>query len=145
MAKKNNEDTMRVGEVLMVLEQMQGSISLIAENQSGTNKRLDSIDQRLDVVDQRLDTMDQRFDAMDQRFDAMDQRFDQVDEKFKEVDNKFELVMTYLMRIEDEISDMKDELKVLKRNHLVTLDQAVDFEKRLKFLEKGFAKVKISA
>jgi len=137
MAKKNNEDTMRVGEVLMVLEQMQGSISLIAENQSGTNKRLDSIDQRLDVVDQRLDTMDQRFDAMDQRFD-------QVDEKFKEVDNKFELVMTYLMRIEDEISDMKDELKVLKRNHLVTLDQAVDFEKRLKFLEKGFAKVKIS-
>ena len=38
------------------------------------------INQRLDKIDQRFDKMDQRFDKMDQRLGKMDQRFDKMEE-----------------------------------------------------------------
>jgi archaellum component FlaC len=52
------------GEVMSLLESMSDGIQLIAEAQSGTNDRLDSMENRLDGLEQRFDTLEQKVDRL---------------------------------------------------------------------------------
>ena len=119
-------------EVLVVLEKMQDSIALIAENQVGTNQRMDGIEKRLDGIDLRLDGIDQRIDDMDTKFTK----------KFEEVDEKFTIVLDYLSRIEDEFIDLKKDFRQLKKDNALTGEKQIEFEKRMATIEKDIIKLK---
>jgi uncharacterized membrane-anchored protein YhcB (DUF1043 family) len=95
--KKEKKDSVFSGnQVMMMLEQVMDGVGILAENHRTLENK-----------------MDQRFDKMDQRFDKMDQRFDRFEQEVKE---NFSAVFEYLAKIEDEIMDIKKELKKMQKN-----------------------------
>jgi hypothetical protein len=88
--KKEKKDSVFSGnQVMMMLEQVMDGVGILAENHRTLENK-----------------MDQRFDKMDQRFDGFEQ----------EVKENFSAVFEYLVKIEDEIMDIKKELKKMQKN-----------------------------
>jgi septal ring factor EnvC (AmiA/AmiB activator) len=88
--KKEKKDSVFSGnQVMMMLEQVMDGVGILAENHRTLENK-----------------MDQRFDKMDQRFDGFEQ----------EVKENFSAVFEYLAKIEDEIMDIKKELKKMQKN-----------------------------
>jgi uncharacterized membrane-anchored protein YhcB (DUF1043 family) len=88
--KKEKKDSVFSGnQVMMMLEQVMDGVGILAENHRTLENK------------------------MDQRFDKMDQRFDRFEQEVKE---NFSAVFEYLAKIEDEIMDIKKELKKMQKN-----------------------------
>ncbi|MCM3699427.1 hypothetical protein [Paenibacillus macerans] len=79
------------------------------------------IKEELTPVNERMDRFGQRFDRIDQRFDQVDQRFDQVDQRFEQVDQRLD-------RLENEQQAMKQDQELIKRAVLETNDRLKNVE-----------------
>ena len=120
--KRKKDSVFSGNQVMMMLEGVMDSIGILAES----HKTLEG-------------KMDQRFDKMDQRFDKMDQRFDKFE---AETNANFKSVFEYLSRIEDEIVDIKKELKNLQETKaensmvLELIQRVTVMESEIKMLKK---------
>lgn len=85
----------------VVLERVEDQIKLVAEGQVSLRESMD----------RRFDEVDEKFEAIDEKFKNIDEKFKKIDEKFEEVDNNFQSVFGYLSRIEDEIGEIREDLK----------------------------------
>ena len=112
MAKNNkkSESVFKGNEVMMMLEQMQGGISIIAEEQKSMRN------------------------DMDKGFKKM--RSD-MNEGFKKVDERFDSVFEFLSSIEDKLVDLRKEINILKETK-ADKDYVINFDKRIGILEKKF-------
>ena len=127
--KKEKKDSVFSGnQVMMMLEQVMDGVGILAENHRTLENKMD----------QRFDKMDQRFDKMDQRFDKMDQRFDRFEQEVKE---NFSAVFEYLAKIEDEIMDIKKELKKMQKNK-AERKMVLELTERVSALESEIAILK---
>jgi hypothetical protein len=79
--------------------------------------------------------MDGKFDGLEQRFDGLEQRFDRFE---KETGDNFKSVFEYLSRVENEIVDIKQELKRLQKNK-ADRNKVLDLMRRVEVLEKKIA------
>jgi len=108
--KKIEEKIFTAGEVGSMLENIDSTMKILAENHSGVIDRLDGIDNRLNGIDNRLDGIDNRLDSIDNRLDRVDVKID---------------------RLQDDMVEVKFELK-----KKVSIDQFEKLEKRVVKLEK---------
>lgn len=99
----------------VVLERVEDQIKLVAEGQvslrESMDRRFDEVDEKFEAIDMRFIGVDRRFDGIDEKFEAIDEKFKNIDEKFEGVDNNFQSVFGYLSRIEDEIGEIREDLK----------------------------------
>ena len=82
-AKNNSEKMIKESQVMVVLEDMNDNIKIIAEGLSATNQNLESVRQELENTNHRLDSFEDRMD-----------RFE------KETGENFKMVFSYLSKIE---------------------------------------------
>ncbi len=113
--KRKKDSVFSGNQVMMMLEGVMDSIGILAES----HKTLEG--------------------KMDQRFDKMDQRFDKFE---AETNANFKSVFEYLSRIEDEIVDIKKELKNLQETKaensmvLELIQRVTVMESEIKMLKK---------
>ncbi|NTW27589.1 MAG: hypothetical protein HGA36_04650 [Candidatus Moranbacteria bacterium] len=107
--KTTEEKTYTTNEVGSMLERIDDSVKILAENVVGMNHRLDGIDNRLEKVDNRLKKVEVRLDG---------------------VENRLELVETKIDRLQDDMVEVKFELK-----RKVDAEQFEKLEKRVVKLE----------
>ena len=124
MNKSTNSKNITNKEVLIMFEQMNGNIQLIAEGQQGLIARFDGLETRFDGLETRFDGLETRFDGLETRFDKFT----------KETNQKFDLLFTFLSRIEDELMTIRKELTELKETKAEN-KTIIDLEKRLSMAE----------
>jgi hypothetical protein len=123
--KKKEDSVFSGNQVMMMLEQVMDNISILAESHQALKNKMDG----------KFDGLEQRFDGLEQRFDGLEQRFDKFE---KETGDNFRSVFEYLSRIEDEIVDIKQELKRLQKNK-ADRNEVLDLMRRVEVLEKKIA------
>ncbi|HAR99975.1 MAG: hypothetical protein US57_C0011G0082 [Candidatus Moranbacteria bacterium GW2011_GWC2_37_73] len=109
-SQTKEEKVFTVNQIGSILERMDDSIKILAEAQSGTNVRLDGIDNRLEKVENRLEKVEVRLGG---------------------VEGRLELVETKIDRLQDDMVEVKFELK-----RKVDAEQFEKLEKRVVKLEK---------
>jgi hypothetical protein len=132
MARKTGK--IKRDQQVVVLEDINSKFSLILEQFSGVNKKIDN---------NHKDFLEFKGEMIEFR--------NQTGKNFKEVfgfmertDKNLKIALEYLFRIDEEIQDMKTEIKDLKKllKGRANLDKLMVFEKRLLKLEKlVFAKL----
>ena len=121
---KNKEKTYRAGEVLTMLESINDSISVIAEQHLGISNRLDGMDKKFNKVDER-------FDKIDEKFNKVDERFDKIDERFEGIDERLDNMQADMNTVKSDVFDIKYDLR-----QKVSYDDFAKMEKRVLKLEK---------
>ena len=119
--QKIEEEAVSRDRQTVVLEDMNSRLALMLEQFSGLHKKIDKNHQEF------LGFRDQT-----------NENFKKIGEFRKETGENFSVVMEYLTRIDDEIQDMKKELKILRETlkEKADLDKLAGFEKRLLRVEK---------
>ena len=124
----------------VVLEDINSKMDLIVEGYKmldekndrahhGFDKKIDGLDKKIDSVHQELN---QKIDTVHQGLGAKIDKYYQEFSNFrKETNDNFKTVFEYLSRIDDELHDIKIEIKELKNS----LSKKADLE-RLEALEK---------
>ena len=129
-------------EVGVLIEHFDNTLQLVAEGQVGLERRMNSLDGKVDSLDNRMGNLENRMDSLDSKVDSLDSKFDSLDSKVDSLDSKvdslgeemrsnFKTIFEYLARIDDEVRDIKKELK-----------NKAD-KKDLESLEKRIARVEI--
>lgn len=121
---KKTEKVFKESDVIVIMENMNDNIKLLAEGQMALNERFDGLENR--------------FDGLESRFDGLEQRFDKLE---RETKAGFKMIMDYLKRIDDEIIGIKSELEDTKKNK-VNWDVYSLLEKRVEKAEEQIEKVK---
>ena len=134
MAKNNkkSESVFKGNEVMMMLEQMQGGISIIAEEQKSMRNDMDRGFKKL-----RSD-IDGEFKKLRSDMDGEFKKLrSDMNEGFKKVDERFDSVFEFLSSIEDGLVDLRKEINILKETK-ADKDYVINFDKRIGILEKKF-------
>ena len=115
-------------EVLVMFESLKNDIQIIAEGQSSLSERFDNFrDEMYGFKDEMYGFKDEMCGFRDEMYGFRD-----------ETKNNFKVVFEYLSRIDDELQDIKKEIKEIK----IILDKkaeikiVLDLEKRVEKLEK---------
>lgn len=112
------------GEVMTLLEQIHDGVSVIAEAQEETNRRLDRIESRLDSLEARMDKVEMRLDSLElrmekveaglssleTRFTALEKRVRTLEANFGVFGKRLDTVDVKLDRLRDDVSDVKHSL-----------------------------------
>lgn len=119
------------GEVMTLLEQIHDGVSVIAEAQEETNRRLDSIESRLDSLEARVEKVEMRLDSLELRMEKMEMRMEKVEAGLSSLETRFtalekrvraleanfgvfgkrlDAVDVKLDRLRDDVSDVKHSL-----------------------------------
>jgi septation ring formation regulator EzrA len=117
--KKIIKSSSKKDKVLVVLEKMQDSIGLIAEGQTMFRGE-----------------MNRRFDEVDKRFDEHDQRFVEIGQRFSGIENNLKIALEYLFKIDEEITQIKSEIKEIKKKDGIDKNWIASIEKRIGIIEK---------
>lgn len=115
-SKKIEEKTYTTGEVGSMIERFDDSLKIVAENIIGVNDRLGRVETRLESFDNRLGRVEIKLDAVEVRLDS--------------VETKLELVETKIDRLQDDMVEVKFELK-----RKVDAEDVKNLEKRVVKLE----------
>lgn len=125
----------------VVLEDINSKFSLMLENFSGLNKKIDN--NHKEFLEFKDEMTEFRGEMIGFRGEMIGFRSEMI--SFKDsTDKNLKVALEYLFRIDEEIQDMKTELKDLKKifKGKADLDKLMVFEKRLIKLEKlVFAKL----
>ncbi|MFA6376939.1 MAG: hypothetical protein WCX69_06085 [Candidatus Paceibacterota bacterium] len=152
MAKKSIKPNLKskstYEEQLMVLvENMHDEIKLVAEGNlmlgermergfADVDKRFDEMERRMDIgfekVWDKIESMDAKIESMDAKIESMDAKIASME---KDMQSSFKTVVECLSRIEDEIAEIKIELKRLEEKK-ADKEVLIAFEKRLARIER---------
>lgn len=116
-SKKTEEKTFTANEVGSMLERIDNSVKILAEGHSTLVDGQNDIKKILTSVDQRLEKVEIRLDSVENRLDS--------------VEDKLELVETKIDRLQDDMVEVKFDLK-----RKVDAEQFEKLEKRVVKLEK---------
>jgi len=129
-------------EVLVMFESLKNDIQIIAEGQSSLSERFDNFrDEMYGFKDEMYGFKDEMCGFRDEMYGFRDEMYGFRDEMYgfrDETKNNFKVVFEYLSRIDDELQDIKKEIKEIK----IILDKkaeikiVLDLEKRVEKLEK---------
>ena len=124
---KNNDQNgnLRDSQILMALEDFRSDFATVLEHQSAQIANLD-------------EKFTKRFDEIDKRFEAIDKRFEAIDKRFEEIDKKFEINFEYLSKIDDEIVEIRKELRLLRKKDGVQDKKIKNVERKLVVLENKY-------
>ena len=114
---KKTEKIFKESDVVVIMENMNDNIKLLAEGQMALNER---------------------FDGLENRFDGLENRFDKLE---RETKAGFSMIMDYLKRIDEEVIGIKSELEST-REEKVNWDAYSLLEKRVEKAEEQIEKVK---
>ena len=145
MAKKSIKPNLKskstYEEQLMVLvENMHDEIKLVAEGNLMLGERMErgfaDVDKRFDEMERRMDI---GFEKVWDKIESMDAKIESMDAKIasmeKDMQSSFKTVVECLSRIEDEIAEIKIELKRLEEKK-ADKEVLIAFEKRLARIER---------
>ena len=132
---KSNKSTYE--EQLMALaENLDDKIQLVAEGNLMLGERMDrgfaDVDKRFDMMDLRMDSMENRMDSMESKIDLLE----------KDMRGSHKTAVGYLSRIENELADIKIELKRLKEKE-ADKETLLSFERRVIKIEQDMKQCKI--
>lgn len=141
-------DPLRYLAVLM--EDMRDDIKLLAEGQMALNERFGRLEAKVDNLEIKVDRLEAKFDNLEIRVDSLETKLDAVDNKIDtqigllrtEMNEKFQLVFEYLSRIEDEIVELRAELKRVDREK-VSREEFEQFVRRLEKVERELERQKV--
>ena len=126
---KKEKNVFSGNQVMMMLEQMNNGIGVIAEGQKQLRNDMDGEFKSL------RNDMDGEFKSLR---DDMNEGFKKVDEKFEA---KFDIVFEFLSRIEDELVDLRKEINILKETKAED-KSVIDLDNRVNILEEKFEAIK---
>ena len=95
---KKQEKIFKESDVVILLENVNDNIKILAEGQAGLDQRMGGLDQKMDGLEKNLS----------QRIDGLEQ----------EMRDSFKSILQYLSRIEDEIMEIKEEIRGLREKKL---------------------------
>lgn len=89
------------------------------------------------TLDQLARMMAEGFARMENRFDAIDIRFEAVDQRFEDVDQRFNILAKEVMRLSDDMYDVKNNLNSLIDMHVEQESVVSRIDQRVTLLETG--------
>jgi uncharacterized coiled-coil DUF342 family protein len=127
--RTQNGDERTRDQYTVVLEDINSKIDLLVEGHQGLDQKVERLDEKVDGLDEKIDRLDVKF------------------ENFKaDTQSSFKSVLEYLSRIEDEMMEVKEELKDLKKVLCRKADQErlLALEERVGRLEKGLRQTRLA-
>lgn len=135
MAKKTDKNILPKNdsayeERLMVLvENLGDQIKLVAEDNLMTRE----------IMERGFERVDKRFDSIENRINRLEVRFDNLEAKVgfleRDIHSSYKTVIEYLSRIENELAEIKAELKRLEEKK-ADKETLAEFEKRIIKIER---------
>ncbi len=155
--KNSKKPTQKKDQMMVILENMQDSIQLIAEGHSvlGTKidrietrmgnmeTRMDRIETKVDNIETRVGNIETKVDNIETRVGKIETRVGKIETKMGDIDSNFQTVFAYLSRIEDEILEIKKDLKENYERKGWDIKWRKMIETKLEKLEKAVYKTKI--
>ncbi len=129
-------------EVLIMFESLKNGIQIIAEGQSSLSERFDDFrDEMYEFKNEMYGFRDEMYGFRDEMYGFRDEMYEFKGEMYSfrdETKNNFKVVFEYLSRIDDELQDIKKEIKEIKiiLDKKVEIKIVLDLEKRVEKLEK---------
>ena len=122
----------------ILLEEMNDSIKLLAETQIGIRNNVERLAKSQDEMKDDISIL--KGDVAILKSDVSTLKSELAEFK-TDTKEKFDLVMTYLMRIEDELAEIRKEITGIKDGSIPVGNMA-DMEERITFLEGEVAELK---
>jgi hypothetical protein len=122
-------------EATPVLERIEKNVKLLA---SGYDSLRIEMRQGFNKVWNKFDFLDEKFAGINHRFDGVDQRFDSLEQEMR---SNFKTILEHLLNIDNELVEIKTELKKLNEGK-TDKQVVVVLEQRLTRLEFEFNECK---
>ena len=122
-SSKESEKSFKESEVVVILEDIKGKFDLLAEGQKDIRREIDNLHKKVDD-------------------NAIELR-KEMKAGFKEMHSRFDQVFEYLSNVEDELMEVKNDLKALKEKP--DKEEFIKLEKRVATLEKKLEMYKLKA
>lgn len=136
---KKEERYLTENQLGVILEDVNHKFDLILEGQETVKNEIrEEFNERFDKFEKRLDKFENKFDKFKNRLDRLEKGFNEFK---KETNSNFKMIFKYLSRIEDEIVEIKLEIKDLKENKADKI-KINDLEKRVIILEREIKREK---
>lgn len=136
---KKLEKIFKESDVMLLLEHLNDNITIIAEGQSITDRKVDRISEELSALNEKFLVLDGKVFALDGRVSSLQGDFIEFKSETK---SNFKTVFEYLSRIDDEVEDIKKKLDKMDKNS-IKREEFEKLQERVYSLEKQIAQYKM--
>lgn len=121
--KKDEEQTFKSSEVMMMLESLQDTITTLYE---GLDVKMDKgfrevkeeikiLDKRVGKVEKKVDNLEVKIDKLEDKVDGLETRFDNFEVRFDDLDDKVDGIQEDVTEIKHKLSEKVDKEEFDKR------------------------------